>query len=81
MTRQHHVPERLLKALHLADTLDAAGLGSAEATTMDAKEWQLLAMAARSRKPSEPTRALVLQFLEYREAARRMFATTPKVLN
>ncbi len=56
MTRLRHVPERLLKALHLADTLDAAGLGSAEAIAMDANEWRLLAMAARSRKPSEPTR-------------------------
>jgi hypothetical protein len=81
MTRQRLVPERLLKALHLADTLDAAGLGSAEATAMDANEWQLLAMAAGSRKPSPPTRALVMRFLERREAARRMFATTPKALN
>jgi hypothetical protein len=81
VTRQRHVPERLLKALHLADTLDAAGIGSAEATAMDANEWRMLAEAAHSRKPSEPTRVLVLRFLRNREAARNTFAITTKALN
>lgn len=76
MTREHHVPERLLKAICLADTLDAAGLGSTEATAMDANEWRMLAAAARTRKPSPTTRALVLRFLQNRETARRTFATS-----
>jgi hypothetical protein len=74
MTTQHHPPQRILKALELADALDAAGLGSADATAMDSQEWSLLAVAARTRKPSPETRELVATFLQRRETARATFA-------
>jgi hypothetical protein len=35
MTIERHPSKRLIKALQLADTLDAAGLGSADVTAMD----------------------------------------------
>ena len=70
MTIDHHPPQRIIKALQLADTLDAAGLGSADVTAMDAREWLMLAAAARTRRPSPQTRALVLSFLQNRESAR-----------
>jgi hypothetical protein len=79
MTTQHHPPQRMLKALQLADTLDAAGLGSADVTVMGNREWLMLAAAARTRKPSPKTRQLVAVFLQNRETIRATFATTSRI--
>jgi hypothetical protein len=80
MTIQNHPPQRILKALQLADTLDAAGLGSADVTRMDNREWLMLAAAARTRKPSPKTRQLVAMFLQNREMVRAIFAASSRLL-
>lgn len=43
--------QHLLKALAIADTLDAAGLGSMTAASMDLPQWRMAADAARVRPP------------------------------
>ena len=62
--------QRILKALVLADTLDAAGIAAADAESMNGREWRMLAEAAQSRIPSERTRELVINFLRRRETVR-----------
>jgi hypothetical protein len=80
MTIEHQPPERILKALQLADTLDAAGLGSDDVAVMDAREWLMLATAARTRKPSPKTRQLVAMLLQNRAAIRANFAASSRLL-
>jgi hypothetical protein len=72
-------PARIVRALTLADLLDAAGISAADAATFHPREWRMLAKAASStRIPSEQTRGLVvdLDFLRRREAIRAMFASS-----
>ena len=67
-------PARFEKALALADLLDAAGIGSSDASTMHPGEWRLVMEAFRAnRVPSQQTRELVVLFLRRREAARLQF--------
>jgi hypothetical protein len=73
---------RIVKALALADLLDAAGIGASDAATMHPGEWRLLAQAAQShRPPSEQTRELVLEFLRRREAARTALACATRTVH
>jgi hypothetical protein len=66
---------RIVKALTLADLMDAAGISAADAATMHPGEWRIVARAANTpREPSERTRELVTALLQRREAARAMFA-------
>lgn len=69
---------RIMKALALADLLDAADIGSDSAETMDLPAWILLARAARVRAPSPRTRALVLTLLQLRAAARHQLQQEPR---
>ncbi len=68
---------RIVRAITLADLLDAAGITAEDAATMHPGEWRLLAEAAQVPKlPSERTRELVTTLLQRREAARAMLAQT-----
>ena len=64
----------MVKALELADLLDAAQIESSDAAAMAEAEWKLLAAAARTTKPTSATRAMVLTFLIHREAVRAALA-------
>ena len=64
----------MVKALELADLLDAAQIESSDAAAMAEAEWKLLAAAARTTKPTSATRAMVLAFLMQREAVRAALA-------
>jgi len=64
-------PARIWRALELADLLDAAGIASTSAETMDSGEWSVLAEAAGARRASLETRALTISLLRRREAVRR----------
>jgi hypothetical protein len=73
-TNPHEDGARLIKAIALADLLDAARIRSRRAATMDANEWALLAVAARVNEPSLTTRQAVISMLEGRERARKALA-------
>ena len=69
--RLHDTPTAgMVKALELADLLDAAQIESSDAAAMAEAEWKLLAAAARTTKPTSATRAMVLAFPMQREAVR-----------
>jgi len=66
---------RIVRAIALADLLDAAGISASDAGTMHPPEWRLVARAAgTNRIPSEQTRELVAMLLQRREAARALLA-------
>ena len=69
---------RVLKALKLADTLDAAQIASSAAAGMTVPEWSMLARAARTHIPSEQTRTMAMEFLCAREDARAVFAQSSR---
>jgi hypothetical protein len=62
---------RFVKALALADIADAAGLTPADTALLDEREWDLLAAAARTKKPSPQTQRLTILMLQSRTEARR----------
>lgn len=66
---------RILRALAMADLLDAAGISSADVASLHPAEWRMAVEAAQSnRVPSEQTRALVVDLLRRPEAARAIVA-------
>lgn len=67
---QYSEHARLLKALALADALDAAEVGSRAATGMDQEQWSRIAAACRAKPPSMDTRVKCVEILRAREAVR-----------
>jgi hypothetical protein len=81
IVRPYIPPQRILKALALTDTLDAAGIAATDAENMNGQEWRMLANAARTRVPSERTRELVINFLRRREVTRAAFTVHSPAAN
>ena len=73
-TASHELPARILKAITLADHLDAAGIRSRRAAAMDAQQWAMLATAAAVHLPSAETQALAVSMLQAREDVRKQLA-------
>ena len=69
----HEVHGRFMKAIRLADLLDAAEITAEAANSMKAAEWLLASRAAGSKLPSTATRELAVTMLRSREAARALF--------
>ena len=66
-------PARIIRALTLADLLDAAGIAASDAATMHPAEWRMLAQAGRTPIPSQTTREMVVTLLSRRESVRIQF--------
>jgi hypothetical protein len=70
MTTGLELAGRFAKAVALADIADAAGITSDDAALLDAREWRMLAQAARVNDPSRKTQALTISMLNSRLRAR-----------